>query len=310
MNIYEAKRISIIDFLSSLDFEIVKIRGHQCWYKSPLRSECTASFKVDKRRNTWYDFGIGQGGDIVDLAKLLYNTVDISTALCKLANLEGTTIHQVHYHLDNYYQDNCQSHYQDDQELNIKPLHEMLDVRIEPLTNFALLSYLSSRRIERAIGQKYCKEIHYTLHGKQYYAIAFLNIGGGVEIRNPYFKGCLGRKNITIHSDRSGSHYIDCCIFEGFMDFLAYLTLRSSGNSTICIEKESDYLIMNSINNLRLSLEQLKKYEHIHCYLDNDMAGSKTTDTIIGLYGAKVVDESFRYAGYKDLNDFLLDKRK
>ena len=29
-----------------------------------------------------------------------------------------------------------------------------------------------------------CREIHYTTHGKRYFAVAFGNGGGGYEIRN------------------------------------------------------------------------------------------------------------------------------
>jgi hypothetical protein len=36
-------------------------------YYSPLRDEMNMSFHVDVRRNLWYDFGIAEGGGLVDL---------------------------------------------------------------------------------------------------------------------------------------------------------------------------------------------------------------------------------------------------
>ena len=36
-------------------------------YYSPLRDEMNMSFHVDARRNLWYDFGIAEGGGLIDL---------------------------------------------------------------------------------------------------------------------------------------------------------------------------------------------------------------------------------------------------
>ena len=54
----------------------------------------------------------------------------------------------------------------------------------------------------------------------------------------------------------------------------------------------------------------LQKYTYIHCYLDNDLAGQKTVETIAGMYGRCVYNESNCYAGYKDLNDYLRGKKQ
>lgn len=62
MTIQEAKQISIADYLQSLGYSPVKQQGESLWYKSPLREETKASFKVNTELNQWYDFGIGRGG--------------------------------------------------------------------------------------------------------------------------------------------------------------------------------------------------------------------------------------------------------
>lgn len=67
---------------------------------------------------------------------------------------------------------------------------------------------------------------------------------------------------------------------------------------------------MNSISNLKKTLTYLQKYTYIHCYLDNDLAGQKTVETIAGMYDGRVYNESNRYAGYKDLNDYLRGKKQ
>ena len=69
MNIEDVKQISIADYLHSLGYSPVKRQGNSLWYKSPLREEHEASFKVNTDRNLWYDFGAGKGGNIIALAK-------------------------------------------------------------------------------------------------------------------------------------------------------------------------------------------------------------------------------------------------
>lgn len=55
MDIQTAKQIKIADFLHSLGYSPVKQQGINLWYKSPLREETEASFKVNTERNQWYD---------------------------------------------------------------------------------------------------------------------------------------------------------------------------------------------------------------------------------------------------------------
>lgn len=68
----EIKNIPLATFLSRLGHEPVRRCGDKLWYKSPLRQEHTPSFKVETTLNCWYDFGIGKGGNIIDLASELY----------------------------------------------------------------------------------------------------------------------------------------------------------------------------------------------------------------------------------------------
>ena len=46
MNIEDVKQIPIADYLHSLGYSPVKQQGNGLWYKSPLREEHEASFKV------------------------------------------------------------------------------------------------------------------------------------------------------------------------------------------------------------------------------------------------------------------------
>ena len=171
------------------------------------------------------------------------------------------------------------------------------------------MSYLRSRHVDADIGKRYCKEIWYTFRGKRYFGIAFPNIKGGYELRNPYYKGCLSEKDISlIHSQQVGVQD-RCCIFEGFMDFLSYKTLEKRGDDIICTQEQCNYIVLNSISCLGKCMERLACYTAIHCYFDNDKARQMATNTIVERYPEKVINETIRYAEYKDVNDYLIGKK-
>ena len=294
MNIKEAKQIRLVEYLRIIGYAPVNVRGCQYWYLSPLRDECTPSFKVNDNQNEWYDFGLSAGGDIIELGKHLYRTDNISMVLLRISeNAFGIPIQQL-------------------QSRTARPCpieEEMENIKVRELNHYALLSYLRSRYIHEEIGRQYCREIHYELRKRHYFAIAFENKTGGYEVRNPYYKGCIKGKDISIIRYNKDIIQNQVCVFEGFMDFLSYMELNKKGDYHICVDCPTDFLVMNSVCNLKKSLVELEQYTAIHCYLDNDLAGQKTAETIAGLYGDRVTDRSESYYNYKDLNDYLRGKR-
>lgn len=293
MNIQETKLIRIVDYLKRLGYTPSTVRNSQYWYLSPFRDEKTPSFKVNDRENLWYDFGIAEGGDLIELGKHLYRTHDLNAVLRELEKCSD--IPSLHIRSPNIPQKSVAT--------------EIIVEGIRPLTNPALLSYIKSRDVDVPIAQCFCREIHYRQCKRHYFGICFENRSGGFEVRNAYFKGCVKNKDVTVVMYSQDERQSDICVFEGFMDFLAYLTLQGRNDTSVCIQREADHIILNSVSNLKKCLEIIGLYEKIHCYLDNDLAGRKTTETIIGLYGEKSVDESERYDGYKDTNDYLRDKK-
>lgn len=295
MNISEARQVRIVDFLAQLGHRAQYVKSEQYWYLSPLRQEDTPSFKVNDRLNEWYDFGAATGGDLVELGKHLYRTDNVSDVLARIEQQDGVNnLPRVRF-----------------PSAVLRPVEaEMKDVRVVPLRHRALLSYLHSRMIDADIGRMFCKEVHYELRKRPYFGLAFSNLSSGYEIRNAYYKGCLKSKDVSLIKHSHSEIQRNVCVFEGFMDFLSYMTLWQSGNRTICIESPSDHLVMNSVNNLKKALGHLQEYPFIHCYLDNDLAGQKTVETIAMLFTGKVNNEAYRYDGYKDLNDYLRGKRR
>lgn len=141
-------------------------------------------------------------------------------------------------------------------------------------------------------------------HARQwYFGIGFRNRKGGLEIRNPYFKGSTSPKDIThLRHGAGGNGKATALVFEGFMDYLSYLTLKQGKPVPDCV-------VLNSVGNLPGALDVLKGYGHVCCFLDNDDAGRKTTEEIRRQCGS-VTDKAVHYLPHKDLNEFLQHRLK
>lgn len=280
MDVRQMREIPIGDFLSAMGIQPQKQKGGILWYNAPYRMERIPSFKVDTNKNVWFDFGIGKGGDIFDLAGEFIGSKDFllraafiaKSGACPLAALE-----------------------QPQKNREREPAFE--DIWVRPLQDTRLLGYLKERGIDAHIAIPNCEEVRYRVHGKRYYAIGFRNDAGGLELRNRFFKGCIPPKGISVK--HNGSNV--CTVFEGFMD---YLSAMQMGIIT------SDPLVLNSVSNVEKTVKTLQGYEKIECFLDNDEAGRRTFQRLHDCFGEKVIDRSSLYSDHKDLNDYLLSQRQ
>ena len=289
MNIEDVKQIPIADYLHSLGYSPVKQQGNGLWYKSPLREEHEPSFKVNTDRNLWYDFGAGKGGNIIALAKELYCSDSLPYLLNRIAE-QTPHVRPVSFSFP---------------QRRTEPSFQHLEVR--DLTHPALLRYLEGRGINIELAKRECKELHFTNNGRPFFAIGFPNMAGGYEVRNSFFKGCIAPKDIT-HIRQQGEPREKCLVFEGFMDYLSFLTLRMKNCPTMPDLDRQDYVILNSVSNVSKAIDVLHGYERIHCLLDNDEAGRKAYWELAGEFAGRIRDFSPNYNGYKDLNDYLCSK--
>ena len=223
ISISEVKEMDMIDYLFKLGFQPVKIKGVDYWYLSPLRNEKTASFKVNRKINRWYDHGLGKGGNLIDFA-ILYNDCTVAEFLQKLNG--NFSFHQPDFRRPNA----------NEAEPKIKILQE------HSISSFGLLKYLEQRRIPIDIADQFCKEVSYELRSKIYYGIGFKNDSGGYEIRNPYFKTSSAPKNITTINNQAK----EVTVFEGFFDFLSFMAIHKNQEKI-----ESDFTILNSVPSLK-----------------------------------------------------------
>lgn len=295
MNIQQAKDIGLDTYLQSIGHSPVKTRanGEQIYF-SPLHEEKTPSFHVKLQTKEWYDFGLSVGGSIIDLVMRYHHLRSVREALQFLSKRHD--IKPV-------------KHMPNTTPPQVTRENKFRDVMYGKLSEKGLLSYLQVRCVDLDVAMKFCGEVHYKFYHKPYYGIAFANSSGGYEVRNAYFKGCIGKKDITILTHTRGEHQRHVCIFEGFMDFLSYMTLQKRGDVDICLVEPTDFIVLNSVSCLRACMEILDVYDYVHCYLDKDFAGISATNTIADKMCGGVYDESQRYEDYKDLNDYLRGKK-
>ena len=290
--IKEIKSIPLASFLSRLGHEPTARKGTRLWYKSPLRQEHTPSFKVETALNCWFDFGLGRGGNIIDLAAEMYQSTDLRYLMRCIA--DSCPVPSVQTVASSFL---CGAKRQG----RLAPRHSapsMERIEVVPLEHRALVAYLQERGIPAHIATVNCKEAHYSVNSKPYFAVAFENVCGGWELRNRYFKGCRGHKDISYLPWARDGPSTECAVFEGFIDYLSALTLG--------IISGADAIILNSVVNVNKAVPYLKDYKTINCYLDNDTAGRTALTELTAIYGSTVIDRSILYSEFNDLNEFLV----
>ena len=275
----DAKAINkfpIREYLAARGIRPAKDRGYYGLYHSPLREDRTPSMKVDYDKNLWIDYGAGEGGTLIDLVMRM-ERCDAGEAMRRLErHIGGMSV----------------SSFIGKNPTSQRP-HSIVVEKVRPLESLALLDYLTERSIDLAAARAHCSEVHYRVAGKFYFAIGFRNDAGGWELRNRYFKGCTSKAPTTRRGD-----YPTCLIFEGFMDYLSFLTLKRNPTPP------HDAVVLNSVTNLVQAIPFIASHEHVYTYLDNDEAGRKAMAELKATC-RNLSDQSIHYRPHNDLNDYL-----
>ncbi len=290
MNIEKAKGIPIARILDKLSLKPVKSNEKESWYLSPFRVEKTPSFHVHNHKNLWFDFGEATGGDTIKLVQALLqqqgNDNSVSTALKWLDSaIDGNIEYLPPVALEQ------------EEQPSILTLKSVVSIK-----NIALKQYLQKRGIPFTVADKVLKEIRFTNEksGKTIFALGLLNEEEGYELRNSFFKGCIGQKSISfIRGTQPKPSGIN--ILEGMFDYLSIITQRNGKLLT------NDTIILNSLNCIKQIAPYIKDYGYQFGYtwLDNDQAGKISVPKIIELFKAENIAHcpmNRLYQPYKDVN--------
>ena len=270
-------------------------------YFSPFRDERTPSFHIDEAKNTWYDYGTSEGGNLFDF-------------VCKFVNI---TRGEVYDWLASFRHMVPESEY----KALIAPMLErkphssriVIDSASHHFTRRKLVEYAADRAVSKEVLEKYCEEIVYHVDSapdRKFYAIGFKNNSGGYVLRSSISKRCSSSDITTLGSDGEMTQDATCdkvLVFEGFMDFLSWFTDVKQQTP------QYDCCILNSVSNIARALPWIMEHRNIAAFLDNDDAGRETLQKIMdsaseGAHDVCVYDMSRLYEGYNDLNEKLSDE--
>ena len=303
MTIEQARRIDLVAFIERLGHRVVPGKGKQgeAWFLSPFRTEKTPSFKVDRRANKWKDFAEQYWkGDIVDFVQVYadkqgWGSWDTSQALKELERLAGSL------HVPSFKPYKVET---TDQKPKARQRYEIMHVG--RIRSVRLVEYLRSRKIYSYIAKQYLEEVHYrdTRTGKHLYGLCWKNTVGGYEMRNPFFKTCLGPKAISV-IQVVGETVPGTAIFEGMMDFLSYLLLLKG-------PPVSTVVVMNSRSLYQSTIEYCQSRNGIGCllgFLQNDKYGLETAVKLKEALPSLLLQNQ-KYVEYEDVNDYLTAKKQ
>ena len=283
------KRYPIVEYLERKGIKPVRKTPTYVMYRSPLREETHPSFKVDTEKNLWIDYGEGRGGSIIDLCMRMEGCT-LSEAIRRLG--QNAPDNGTYNFLNDFVPNNPQP------AMAVNGARRLIE--ISDTLSPHLQDYLTKERcinLEKAM--PFLKCISYEVRNRLYQAIGFANLSGGYELRDDKtFKGTIAPKDITpIFTDRTEP----VCIFEGFMDFLSFLSMKE--------EITNHCLVMNSVSNVARTIRYLndRHLTHIRAFLDNDEAGRRTVQDFIKA-GFHVEDMNIHYKDFKDLNDFHVSR--
>lgn len=293
LNVNEVKeKVSLLDLLKNLGFTPQKVSGGEHFFLSMLREEYTASLCVNDKLGVWFDHG-GAGvsgirsGSVIDFALAYWYPTGFPEVLHKIVEYANVSIDP---------SENMSSGLLPSERPARAPHYQI--ERMEELgSNVAISAYLDSRGIgEVARGHLY--EVYYSVLDdknklRRYFASGWPNENGGWEVRNKYFKGCLGHKGVSFLEGSAKR----LCVFEGYFDFLSWRVEHQKDPASV--------LVLNSLSLLQTAKARAIKFDVVELYFDHDRAGRAAT----GEFVADVElsrDCSLIYSGFKDYNEKLV----
>lgn len=306
----QIKNISIKDYLETVYGCEFKRIGNSWFCLSPLRAENNPSFAVKiPEENCWYDFGIGEGGDIIKLVQKLENC-SFTEAVERLKNFVGII-----------------------NEIKEKRAENIIKKNSLNKTQFAQKFYVSIRKTANdIIIRKYFKTLGLNFHleigvsefkslkeNLQFIVFpcpnpqeilslecrAIVNINGNIEhARDEYgkkIKRTIGNKYPWIFYRTS-----EALITESIIDCLAGELLYGNHLTLIAL---------NGVGNVKFLPEIIYQYQisKVHLALDADEPGQIATKKAIEIIPQEIevyIKKDCQKAGVKDLYQLLKIKNQ
>jgi len=275
------QEVSLSALLARLGFQPARSSGREQLYRSMLRDDDrTPSFSVNDELGVWFDHGTGKDGNVVDFGIAFWPALTFKEVLAKIWEVAQQALPAVSF--------------QPAPTGRRRRAHNQVE-QVCPLGHTAAITQYLEHRVVAAAAEAYLQEIHYFLRDEKqevrhFFAAGHQNESGGWEVRNKYFKGCLGNKGLT--------HYANdprrVCLFEGYFDFLSWKHEQP--------EDKASVLVLNSLSLLEAALRVALQYPEINVFFDHDKRGRIATRRLLKAL-PYASDRSAAYAGFHDYND-------
>lgn len=179
-------------------------------------------------------------------------------------------------------------------------IHEVLPIIGSPAEKYIQ----KTRRIPISVASQFVCFARYSNSpgGKVFSGIAWQTFRGGWSIRWAIDlgpgkgKAFVGPGGFSFFPVALGTRSETCTLFEGMFDALSFVTLHG---------RCGDIIVLNSVDNVNEALDLLDTYQWVYGYLDADDPGRNGWKTVVDRCGAKAIDASGEFAGFKDYNDYL-----
>jgi len=275
------ERSSIVDLLQRLGYQPAKKYGRETMYRSMLRDDdSTPSFSVNDALGVWFDHGTRKGGNIIDFGLAYWKDLDFNEVVIKIQDVCSMTLPEVRKGQR--------------PRKAIKVPHYIINEVKELGNNPAITEYLCGRGVYD-VAQGLLSEVYYYVEDqrgirKQFFAAGWQNENKGWEVRNKYFKGCLGPKGITFFK----GHDKKVAVFEGFINFLSWRVENPIADNSV--------IILNSLTMLQQAIQIAKAFTFIDIFFDRDNPGLTATKEFVREL-PYASDRSSTYEGFNDYND-------
>jgi hypothetical protein len=277
-------QVSVAGLLARLGYQPARPGGRELVYRSMLRDDDDKpSFSVNDNLGVWYDHGTGKGGNVIDFGVAYWPQLEFREVLAKIWEVAQQAVPE------------CIKPVVTGRRRRAMKLPHYQVENIKELGATRLIGQYLQNRGVLSVAPGRLSEVYYYVDDekgqrKYFFAAGHQNELGGWEVRNKYFKGCLGQKSLTMIAGDERK----LILFEGYFDYLSWLFEHYGENPSV--------IVLNGLAMLESAIRLAMQYPVIDLYFDFNKPGRQATRSFIKAL-PYATDRSVIYQGYHDYND-------
>lgn len=259
------EQVSLTGLLARLGFQPVRGAGREIMYRNVLHQDRKKpSLCVNDNLGVWYDHGTGKGGNVIDFGLAFWPGLGMKDVCGKVYEVMQQAVPATVSLLN---------HTRRKRRKTLVQPYFKIDKVCELGKTPSIRQYLERRGIWQE-AQGILQEVHYhSVHSKlqprQFAAAGHRNDAGSWQVRNKYFKGCLGNKGLTLLPGDTRR----LCVFKDMFDYLSWKHEHQ--------ELSDSALIINSYSLLPAAIKMATRYPHLNVYFDHTPEGHESLNQFL-----------------------------